>query len=263
MVNRCRCFHLCHYTWAQTLGIRWTAEHASIFMNSVWALLQKPMWYGWNSCKLSICWNHSKLFWADCKNPCAFWYFYVGVQFSWVTSTSSTHRFERIKYDTPFQRHTITEQSYVISCQCWSEKGAKLCNILSMLKRKIGSGGGNRALLRYIIAINNPTNIKNKWIFNKYCAIKIFSYLQCGNLHMDIEGAKNHINPTKHSRVGSIFTNKSLRDHPIAANTDIMIDLNAQSRGTIWNNNTMTRSVGSVSDKNTRDIGKLKLGWRN
>ena len=54
MVNRCRCFHLCHYTWAQTLGIRWTAEHASIVMNSVWALLQKPMWYGWNSCKLSI-----------------------------------------------------------------------------------------------------------------------------------------------------------------------------------------------------------------
>ena len=88
----------------------------------------------------------------------------------------------------------------------------------------------------------------------------MFSYLQCGNLHMDIEGAKNHINPTKHSRVGSIFTNKSLRDHPIAANTDIMIDLNAQSRGTIWNNNTMTRSVGSVSDKNTRDIGKLELG---
>ena len=27
-VNRCRCFHLCHYTWAQTLGIRWTAEPA-------------------------------------------------------------------------------------------------------------------------------------------------------------------------------------------------------------------------------------------
>ena len=66
---------------------------------------------------------------------------------------------------------------------------------------------------------------------------------------MDIEGAKNHINPTKHSRVGSIFTNKSLRDHPIAANTDIMIDLNAQSRGTIWNNNTMTRSVGSDPTK--------------
>ena len=131
MVNRCRCFHLCHYTWAQTLGIRWTAEHASIVMNSVWALLQKPMWYGWNSCKLSICWNHSKLFWADCKNPCAFWYFYVGVQ---VTHETWTPRFEKIKYDTPFQRHTITEQSYVISCQCWSEKGAKLCNTLSMLK---------------------------------------------------------------------------------------------------------------------------------
>ena len=32
--------------------------------------------------------------------------------------------------------------------------------------------------------INDPTNIKNKWIFNKYCAIKIFSYLQCGNLHV-------------------------------------------------------------------------------
>ena len=110
MINQCRCFYLCHYTWAQTLGIRWTAEHASIVMNSVWALLQKPMWYGWNSCKLSICWNHSKLFWADCKNPCAFWYFYVGVQVSWVTSTSWTPRFERIKYDTPFQRHTITEQ---------------------------------------------------------------------------------------------------------------------------------------------------------
>ena len=106
----------------------------SIVMNSGWALLQKPMWCGWNSCKLSICWNHSKLFWADCKNPCAFWYFYVGVQVSWVTSTSWTPRFERIKYDTPFQRHTITKQSYVISCQCWSEKGAKLCNTLSMLK---------------------------------------------------------------------------------------------------------------------------------
>ena len=74
--------------------------------------------------------------------------------FMWVSkshgSQAWTPRFERIKYDTPFQRHTITEQSYVISCQCWSEKGAKLCNILSMLKRKIGSGGGNRALLRYV-----------------------------------------------------------------------------------------------------------------
>ena len=27
-----------------------------------------------------ICWNHSKLFWADCNNPCAFWYFDVDVQ---------------------------------------------------------------------------------------------------------------------------------------------------------------------------------------
>ena len=133
MVNRCRCFHLCHYTWAQTLGIRWTAEHASIVMNSVWALLQKPMWYGWNSCKLSICWNHSKLFWADCKNPCAFWYFYVGVQVSWVTSL-----------DTPFRKDQVW---YTISAAY--HNGAKLCNILSMLKRKIGSGGGNRALLRY------------------------------------------------------------------------------------------------------------------
>ena len=62
---------------------------------------------------------------------------------------------------------------------------------------------------------------------------------------MDIEGAKNHIIPTEHSRVGSTFTNKSLRDHPIAVNTDIMIDLNAQSRGAIWNNNTMIRSAGS------------------
>ena len=62
---------------------------------------------------------------------------------------------------------------------------------------------------------------------------------------MDIEGAKNHIIPTEHSRVGSTFTNKSLRDHPIAVNTDIMIDLNAQSRGAIWNNNMVTRSVGS------------------
>ena len=25
-VNRCRCFHLCHYTWAQTLRIRWFTE---------------------------------------------------------------------------------------------------------------------------------------------------------------------------------------------------------------------------------------------
>ena len=113
-------------------------------------------------------------------------------------------------------------------------------------------------------AINDPTNIKNKWIFNKYCAIKIFSYLQCGNLHMDIEGAKNHINPTKHSRVGSIFTNKSLRDHPIAANTDIMIDLNPQSRGTIWNNSTMTRSVSSDLIKVQGIRGSSpKLGWRN
>ena len=27
-LNRYRCFHLCHYPWAQTLGIRWTAEPA-------------------------------------------------------------------------------------------------------------------------------------------------------------------------------------------------------------------------------------------
>ena len=25
-VNRCRCFHWCHYTWAQTLRIRWFTE---------------------------------------------------------------------------------------------------------------------------------------------------------------------------------------------------------------------------------------------
>ena len=33
-------------------------------------------------------------------------------------------------------------------------------------------------------AINDPTNIKNKRIFSKHCAIKIFSYLQCVNLHI-------------------------------------------------------------------------------
>ena len=118
-----------------TIGNKMNAEHASIVMNSVWACsrsrcgtaeiaalefsiletiswgdyhLQSPMglevsqeFQRW------ICWNHSKLFWADCKNPCAFWYFYVSAQVSWVTSTSWTPRFERIKYDTPFQRHAI------------------------------------------------------------------------------------------------------------------------------------------------------------
>ena len=107
--------------------------------------------------------------------------------FMWVSkshgSQAWTPRFERIKYDTPFQRHTITEQSYVISCQCWSEKGAKLCNILSMLKRKIGSGGGNRALLRYEFL--NSTTIGSEYKRNQqwFMYERVYVYTRLGKVH--------------------------------------------------------------------------------
>ena len=99
--------------------VRWSSYH--IFYELGMDLNQWCISRGFQIC---IRWTRSTLFWAYCKDLCAFWYFYVDVDISWVTCTCSRANFERIQYDTSFKPHTISTKNIEASL---SMRGSRIC----------------------------------------------------------------------------------------------------------------------------------------